>query len=139
VTKIVTASYRAWTPGLGQPVVTSLTRPKWLPEAADWPNLWPVTPRWSFFRAEPAEFERAYIAQLNRYGPKAIAECLAEITRQTGRPDRLVLLCWEWGGADRGRDRCHRGLWAAWWLETTGEVVEEVNIPCVSAESPTRP
>jgi hypothetical protein len=126
VTTLYTASYRAWRPGLGQPVVTSLTRPKWIPEAADWPALWEAMPRWSYFRAEPAEFDRQYLGQLARYGTKHIAQRLAEITRQAGRPDRLLLLCWEWGGPDGGRDRCRRGDFARWWLESTGEIVEEI-------------
>jgi hypothetical protein len=124
VTDLFTASYRAWRPWLGQPVVTSLQVPKWIDGAADWPQLWPACPRWSYFRS--ADFDRIYTAQLARYGPKAIAERLAEITRQAGRPDRLVLLCWEWGGPDGGRDRCHRGTFARWWLESTGEIVEEI-------------
>jgi hypothetical protein len=122
VTTLCTASYRAWRPWpCSSPVVTSLTRPKWIEEAADWP----ATPRWSYFHAEPAEFERQYIRQLEGYGIKRIAQRLGEITRQTSA-DRLALLCWEWGGPDGGRDRCHRGIWARWWLESTGEIVEEI-------------
>jgi hypothetical protein len=125
VTTLYVSSYRAWTPRFGSPVVTSLTRPKWLPEAADWPSLWPVTPRWAYFRAGPAEYERAYLAQLDRHGAKRIAEHLAGITRATGA-SRLVLLCWE---ADPGR--CHRSLFSTWWLYATGEAIEEVT-PCPS-------
>jgi hypothetical protein len=126
MTTLCTASYRAWRPWPGStPVVTSLTRPNWIPEAAGWPALWPVTPRWSYFRAGPEEFERRYVSQLERYGAKRIVCELALITRQTGA-STLVLLCWEWGGPDGGRDRCHRGIWARWWLESTGEIVEEI-------------
>jgi hypothetical protein len=119
MTTLHTASYRAWRPWLGQPVVTSLQVPKWIDGAADWPQLWPACPRWSYFRS--ADFDRIYTAQLTRYGPKAIAGRLAEITRQAGRPDCLLLLCWEWEA-----ERCHRSLFSTWWLHATGEPITEV-------------
>lgn len=120
MTDLHTASYRAWTPGLGQPVVTSLTRPKWLPEAQGWPVCWLIAPTWKQFHMDPAEFERSYLERLERKGAAKIARVLHAIARETGA-DRLVLLCWE---ADWSR--CHRRLWASWWLSTTGELVEEL-------------
>jgi hypothetical protein len=121
VTFLRTSSYAAWRPEFGAPVVTSLTTPKWLPEAKTWPKLWPATPRWSYFHA--SDFDRHYIAQLERYGARQIARRLAEIARSgfAEPADRLVLMCWEVNQAD-----CHRGVFARWWLETTGEKIEEV-------------
>jgi hypothetical protein len=114
-----TASYRAWRPGLGAPVVTSLQVPRWLPEAEDWPQLWAASPRWAYFSAPAVEFDKCYLAQLDRAGPKQIAGVLAEIANVSGAA-RLVLLCFE---ADPAA--CHRSLFAAWWLATTGERITE--------------
>ena len=121
---IVTSSFGAWRPEHGTPVVTSLGTPKWMPEARTWPKLWPACPRWSYFKASFDEFDRAFIAQLERYGARAIAARMAEIARDAfAEPsDRLVLLCWE---ADS--ERCHRGLFAAWWFRATGERIEELD------------
>jgi hypothetical protein len=121
--QLFTASYRAWRPEHGAPVVTSLTTPKWLPEAKSWPKLWPATPRWSYFRASNDEFNRQYLAQLERYGAEQIAARLAEIARSAfAEPiERLVLLCWETDPA-----RCHRATFSTWWLAETGEPMTEV-------------
>ena len=126
VTDLATCCYRRWTATLGQPVRTSLTTPKWIDGAEDWPRCWEITPRWTYFHAGAGEFEDSYLSQLGDYGTKRIARRLGQIARETGA-DRLVLLCWEWAGPDGGRDRCHRGLWAQWWLESTGEVVPELS------------
>lgn len=123
VTSLWTSSYAAWRPEHGAPVVTSLTTPKWMPEAETWPRLWPATPRWKYFYAPPATFDRVFIAQLKRYGAREIARRMAQVARSgfAEPADRLVLLCWEVNQAD-----CHRGIFARWWLETTGEKIEEV-------------
>jgi hypothetical protein len=125
VSNLVTCSYRRWAPALGQPVVISLLVPKWIDGAQDWPRCWEITPRWSYFHASEGAFEDSYLSQVEDYGIKRIARRLGQIARETGA-DRLVLLCWEWAGPGGGRDRCHRGLWAQWWLESTGELTEEV-------------
>ena len=116
-----TCSYRAWRPELGQPVRTSLGKPKWLlPGAASWPLLWEATPRGHYFGAPAEAFEDAYLDQLTRYGILRIAKRLAVITRQTGA-ETLLLCCFE---ADR--EQCHRSLFSAFWLEATGERIEEI-------------
>jgi hypothetical protein len=78
-------------------------------------------PRWRYFKAEPAEFDREYICQLDRLGPAKIARALEAIATEA-KADSLVLLCFEASGAP---EDCHRGLWARWWL-ATGELVREI-------------
>jgi hypothetical protein len=120
---VLTASYASWRPGCGSPVSISLSTPRWLPAAADWPRCWLLTPRWAYFHAEPGEFERAYLAQLARYGPERISRCLARIAREAYQApsQRLVLCCWETDWAN-----CHRRQFAEWLLVTTGELVTEL-------------
>lgn len=115
-----TASYRAWAPGLGTPVRTSLGTPKGIAGAAEWPRCWPITPRSHYLRASAEVYAAAYLAQLERYGARPIAQELASITRETGA-ETLLLMCFE---ADR--ERCHRSLLAVWWLEATGERITEI-------------
>lgn len=123
--ELLTASYRTWRPGAGSPVATSLLVPKWRPEAATWPRCWEVSPRWDYFKAAPAEFEAAYIAQLERYGVSRIMAALARIGRGAYEEpsDRLALICWETTDAETA---CHRRLFARWLLETCGERVDEL-------------
>lgn len=121
--RLFTTSYAAWRPEHGAPVVTSLTTPKWLPEAKSWPRLWPATPRWSYFHSSEQQFDLAYVSQLQRYGVQQIAKRLTQIAR-TGfaePAERLCLLCWETSAA-----RCHRGLFSSWWLAQTGELMTEI-------------
>lgn len=114
-------SYRAWRPGFeGLAIRASLGMPKWIGEAADWPFLPELAPRWSYFRAEPDEFEKRYLAQMEAHGARYLARRLHE-TGRLYRASRIVVCCFE---ADR--DDCHRGLWADWWTRTTGEVVDEI-------------
>ena len=121
--ELFTASYRAWQPALGCPVRSSLTAPRWITGASSWPQLWPATPRWAYFDAPADEFAERYMAQLDRHGAREIARRLAEIARSgfAEPADRLVLLCYE-----STADQCHRGLFADWWLTTTGEKIAEV-------------
>lgn len=122
MTTILTSSFGAWRPSMGAPVVTSLTVPRWRPEAASWPRCELLTPKWSYFKAEPEEFERRYLEQLTRHGPRAIAARLAQIAAYSfaERQDTVVLLCWE-----ALASKCHRQLAADWLLATTGEIVRE--------------
>jgi hypothetical protein len=95
-----------------------------MPDAADWPVCRYLQPRWSYFRAEAAEFGAAYLGQLERFGVSRIARDLHQIARQNGDPERLVLVCHE-SKMPVTAETCHRRLWADWWL-ATGEEVEEL-------------
>ncbi|HEY2577216.1 MAG TPA: DUF488 family protein [Streptosporangiaceae bacterium] len=94
-----------------------------MPEAASFPRLWEACPRWHYFHAEPAEFDRVYIAQLEKYSAERISRRLHQIAREAFMEptDRLVLLCWETDPA-----QCHRSLFADWLLATTGEKTTEI-------------
>jgi hypothetical protein len=120
LTALYTCSYRAYQPAMGQAVVTSLGLPKWRAEAQQWPVCHLLTPRYSYLKAEPAVFEAEYRAQLERFGVCKIARTLERIAREHDAA-ALILLCHE---ADWGS--CHRQQWAAWWLETTGELAQEI-------------
>ena len=118
MTELVTCSYAAWRPSLGQPVVASLGLPRDRPEAAGWPRCWVITPRWTYWKA--ADWQDQYLNQLDRFGARKIARALHQIGRETGA-QRLAVLCFE-----SVPELCHRGLLAEWWLRATGERINEI-------------
>jgi hypothetical protein len=103
------------------PVRISLGLPRWLPEqrARSYPYMSELAPA-GIFHVEPIEeFTRLYVERLEAAGVARIdARFQAIAAAHDGRP--LVLCCFE---AER-RD-CHRGDFAAWWLQRTSEVVPE--------------
>jgi Protein of unknown function, DUF488 len=120
VSDLFTASYRAFVPSMGQPVVTSLGLPRWRPEAETWPRCWLLTPTWALFNSPPGEFERGYAERLDRFGAAKISRVLERIAREH-HADRLVLLCHELDGR-----QCHRADLATWLLARAGQVVTEI-------------
>ena len=91
-----------------------------------WARLSSLTP-YGLFKLDGEEFDRAYRRRLERAGAANIHRQLVEISdAHDGR--ELVLLCWEDVWRD-GDDACHRRTFARWWLEQTGELVEELPPP----------
>jgi hypothetical protein len=71
------------------------------------------------------EFETRYCERLDSHGVPAIAAALHAI--YVGQPAPrlpLALLCFE--DLDKG-EWCHRRTFAAWWLEKTGQDIEDCN------------
>ena len=108
------------------PVRTSLGLPKWLPDtgARSYEYMVELAPVGGLFHVEdPAEFRAGYRERLDSVGVERIERRFQGIAQQhDGRP--LVLLCFE----NDPRD-CHRGDFAGWWLERTGELVAEFRSP----------
>jgi hypothetical protein len=122
MTDLATASYRAWHPGFaGQPVVTSLTLPRWLPEAADWPKARIITPSWHDFKA--GDWAERYRERIEEYGVCRITTELEEIAADCGA-DLLVLMCFEADPAD-----CHRQIFADLMITQAGVRVDELVSP----------
>lgn len=115
---MATCSFADYRPEMGKPIRISLGRPKYrtLIESDD--RLWALTPRSDYFHAAPEEFDRRYVAQLDRVGVERLREQFEAF--DDGQP--LILLCFERNGAD-----CHRRLFSQWWLEQTGEHVPELH------------
>lgn len=79
-----------------------------------------------------ADFERAYLAELEQAGAEKIDAMLSKISAQEGGQD-LCLLCFE--DLTKPGQVCHRSMFAAWWFEQTGEAVEELQ-SCDSSRNP---
>jgi Active DUF488-N3 subclade len=124
---LATASFRSFHAGMGQPVSIALVPPKWRDDCKDWPVCFLLCPRWSYFNADEAEFDRQYLAQLDRFGVAKIRAMLQQIAADH-HAETLVLICHE---ADR--ENCHRKLAAQRLEQHCGIEVPEV------AGMPTQP
>lgn len=71
------------------------------------------------------EFKKRYIAQLEQVGVDKIAE---ELDKFEVDGKEIVLCCYE--DVRKGGDNwCHRMLFAQWWHQQTGDIVDEVYDP----------
>jgi hypothetical protein len=121
--RLFTASFRSFRRSHGLPVVIALQLPKWRDDCRDWPACHLLSPRWSYFYAPDAEFDRQYVAQLERFGFPRVKAVLERIAREHDA-DRLALICHE-----ARREECHRALTARWLAAGLGESVDEVDAP----------
>jgi hypothetical protein len=83
------------------------------------PYISELAPVGHLFDLDGAEFDHAYRERLDHIGVDRLERRFREVAAaHSCRP--LVLLCFE-----RARAEWHRGTFAAWWMERTGEVVRE--------------
>ena len=68
-------------------------------------------------------FEEMYHSRLDDLGVGRVRELLTMCVERANN-ERLLLLCYE--DITKPGLRCHRRLFASWWLENTGEVVPEL-------------
>ncbi|HEY5989335.1 MAG TPA: hypothetical protein VIV12_23580, partial [Streptosporangiaceae bacterium] len=74
----------------------------------------------TYFRAEPAVFEKRYRAQLDCHA----ADIEMKIGWLGDRFGPLCLCCFE---RRAGPGECHRLLFGRWWTERTGQPVPEMD------------
>ncbi len=82
-----------------------------------------LTPYESFGSKDPFRYRELYLARLEHYGVEAIRQQLLKISAAYDNAD-LVLLCFE--DVLLPGEWCHRRIFADWWFEQTGEIVEEL-------------
>jgi hypothetical protein len=105
-------------------VATSIGKPKFDP-GFTWEELNALAP-FGCFHLDGEAFDRAYVKRLEKYGAEEIGRRLSSISARHGGKD-LVLLCYEAVPPGFGGEAlCHRRVFARWWLEQTGEVIEEL-------------
>ena len=124
IPQLATCSWAAYEPDMGTAVRISLGAPRGRkpPGRRQWIYVAELAPRRSYFHAADAEFDRQYLAQLDRFAD-LIAQKLSWLKDQEDEP--LVLLCFE--RKIRGPQDCHRRLFADWWSELTGQEVPELD------------
>lgn len=109
----------------------SLGKPRWASRgvANAMPYIEELAPRGMFHVDDPSEFRRLYRERLDGFGPELLVRRFRELAdAHDGLPLLpLVLLCFE-----RDRRDCHRGDFAEWWQERTGQAVPEFTDPPVA-------
>lgn len=68
------------------------------------------------------DYRREYRKKLESIGVDRIRKFLSQLQ---GDKKNIVLLCYE-----KNKYECHRWIFAEWWMEKTGEVVEEWHEQC---------
>lgn len=104
------------------PVRIAVGAPRFLPGARMWPMLRELMP-FGILSLKGKEFEEKYIARLERHGAEEIRLDLKDLYERTRRKP-LVLLCYE--NVKAGED-CHRRMFAEWYLEKTGIIINEAH------------
>ena len=74
------------------------------------------------------DFKKAYYEKLNGIGKDRIISMVMKMERDAAAQGKdLVLLCYE--DVRIPEDWCHRTVFAEWWVENTGEIIEELPDP----------
>jgi hypothetical protein len=86
-----------------------------------------IAPTWDMVKLTDQEvYRKLYFEKLDTVGVDNIRESFESISSE--KP--LVLLCYE--NISKPGQWCHRTMFAEWWKEKTGEVIEE--LPIISAK-----
>ena len=104
------------------PVRTSLGAPRMTLSYPLSEQIRPIAPHGRIFKLQGDAFDTAYLRQLGRSGVHRFQVAFESLWDRY--PDRdLVLCCFEnvWAG-----EGCHRRLFAEWWFEKTGEMIDEL-------------
>lgn len=120
--EILTGCYAHYRPEHGQAVRISLGKPRWFPNGGeDLPFVKVLAPAgWYFNEPDEEVFERRYRHQLHKTTPQRVLEMLQAVAAEHDA-ERLILCCFE-----GNPENCHRGMFARWWLQKTGEWVPDL-------------
>jgi hypothetical protein len=123
--QLATCTYQEFTPGMGAPIRTTAGAPRFALgyQLAGHARL--ITPtRQLLAQNLPRDaYEFQYRRLLNGQGIDRIYAELSGLAARIGA-DRLVLLCFD--RLNKPENWCHRTMFAAWYLENTGEEVTEL-------------
>jgi len=98
-------------------------KPRW-PVGFDYVTLNILAPYGRLFTInDRLQFTQAYFGKLDSLGVGVIPAEFERISNEHGDKD-LVLLCYE--NLTKPGEWCHRQVFAEWWLQETGEVIEEL-------------
>lgn len=114
--------YRKFVPDMGEPVQISNGRPRFRTGYLLKYKIDLLCPRWSLVSGNVPvdEFRRVYWSDLDKLGVEKIRAAFDTVADLSGQ-DKLVLMCFEKEVSD-----CHRGDFAMWWKQATGEKITEL-------------
>lgn len=87
-----------------------------------------LAPKGYMLKMEPEEFKEAYYRKLEGIGNDRIVDMVMRFERQADQEEKeLVFLCYE--DVRIPEDWCHRTVFAQWYAERTGEIIQELPDP----------
>lgn len=110
------------------PVGISIGKPKWSLGYEIAEQCFSLAPKGYMLNYEPDRFREAYFGKLDDIGEERIISTVSRLdyrAREEGK--ELVLLCFE--DIRNDGEWCHRTMFAEWWAEHTGEIIEELPDP----------
>lgn len=121
-------SNRELTNGKYYPVGISIGQPKWPLGFELREQCFSLAPKGYMLNMDQEKFKPAYYSKLEAIGTDKIIDMVGRLeTRARNEGKDLVLLCYEDIRVEG--EWCHRSVFAEWWLEHTGEVIEELPDP----------
>lgn len=110
------------------PVGISIGKPKFKLGYTIREQCYSLAPKGYMLNMELDEFIPAYYKKLENIGNFNIVDMVAKLDEKARSEGKeLVLLCFE--DVRIPKDWCHRTVFAQWWLEKVGEVIEELPDP----------
>lgn len=110
------------------PVGISIGQPKFRLGYEIREQCYSLAPKGYMLRMDIESFKQAYYEKLEGIGKEKIINMvtrLDEKARSEGK--ELVLLCFEDVRVEG--DWCHRSIFAEWWVENVGEIIQELSDP----------
>ncbi|MDO5146119.1 MAG: hypothetical protein Q4D60_03875 [Eubacteriales bacterium] len=87
-----------------------------------------LAPKGYMLKMEKDEYQEAYFRKLEGIGADKIIGMVMRFEEAAAQEDKeLVLLCYE--DIRNPEDWCHRTMFAQWYCEQTGEVIQELQDP----------
>ena len=110
------------------PVGISIGKPRW-PLGYDLrEQCFSLAPKGYMLKMDIEPFKLAYYGKLEGIGTDKIIGIVEKMRdRAESEGKELVLLCYE--DIRKEDEWCHRTIFARWWLEQTGEIIEELPDP----------
>lgn len=95
-----------------------------------------LAPNWNMMKLDVEAFREEYFRKLNRFGRNNVINLVEEMNRRAEAEGKeLVLLCFE--DIRKEGQWCHRTMFAEWWLNETGERIEELSEPDTAVKKTT--
>lgn len=110
------------------PVGISIGKPKWPLGYELREQCFSLAPKGYMLNMSLEDFRPAYYGKLEDIGTERIINMVERLDKKAQDEGKeLVLLCYE--DVRIPEDWCHRTVFAEWWAENTGELIEELPDP----------
>lgn len=111
------------------PVGISIGKPRWPLGYEVKEQCFSLAPKGYMLRMDDKqEYRQAYVQKLEGIGADKIISIVGKMDKAAmAEGKELVLLCYE--DVRNEEDWCHRTMFADWWMEKTGEIIEELYDP----------